>query len=87
MSAMAKEKGRAKIRVKDLAEPPRLVGMQGQETEAVKGRRQKAEGSKEKGKCASAKGRRRRRGQAHLPNFELDDWNCPFLIERLSKLD
>jgi hypothetical protein len=77
----------AKAREKDLAETQRLVTMQGQEAGTGKSRRQQAEGRKQKGGRARAKGGTRRQGRAHPPNLELDDLNCRFLIERLSKLD
>jgi hypothetical protein len=84
---MAKEKGTAKVKgqEKESAECQRPVRMQGQG--AVKDRKQKAEGRKQKGGRATAKGGTRQRGQAHLPNLELDDSNSRAPIERLSKLD
>ena len=75
-------KGMARAKEKELAESQPLVTMQGQEAGAEKGRRQQAEGSKQKGKHGGT-----RRGRARLPNLELDDLNCRFLIERLSKLE
>jgi hypothetical protein len=84
---MGRERGKAKVKKKELVETQRLVRMRGQEAGAGKSRRQQAEGSKQKGKRASAKRGTRRRGRAHLPDPELDDLICRFLIERLSKLD
>jgi hypothetical protein len=80
-------RGRAKAREKELAESQRLVRMPGTEPAAAKGRRQQAGGRKQKGGRARAKDGTRRQGRAHLPKLELDDLNCRFLIERLSKLD
>jgi hypothetical protein len=80
-------RGMAKAKEKGLPESQRLVMMQGQEAGAGKGRRQQAEGCKQKGGGARAKGETRQRGQAHLPHLELADLNCQSLIERPSKLD
>jgi hypothetical protein len=84
---MGRGMAKPKVKVKELAETQPPVRMQAQEAEAGKSRRRRAEGSKRKGKRATAKGGTRRRGRAHLPNPELDDLNCRFLIEWLSKLD